>query len=108
MIQPRLQLLASSSSPESGSAAADAILDRDLGRLDAYSRAVVDVVESVGPAVIGVYSERGDRSPAGQGSGVLITPDGYALTNDHVIGAPSGLRVALSDGRTLGAQLVGR
>ncbi len=62
----------------------------------------MDVVGAVGPAVVGV------QAPGGQGSGVLITPDGDALTNDHVIGAGEGLRVALSDGRTLGARLVGR
>src|SRR5215471_13398480 len=82
---------------------------------DAYSRAVIDVVEKIGPAVIGVRSgrrsadPRGPAAPGGSGSGVLITPDGYALTNDHVVAASSGeVHVALSDGRTLGARQVGR
>ena len=108
MTQRLVKLVSSSGSAASGASRADGILDRDVARLDAYSRAVVDVVESVGPAVIGVYTERGGGSSGGQGSGVLITPDGYALTNDHVIGAADAVRVALSDGRTLGARLVGR
>jgi S1-C subfamily serine protease len=86
----------------------------DAHLLDAYSRAVVDVVEKVGPAVIGVRSgrrsgdPRGPAAPGGSGSGVLITPDGYALTNDHVVAAGNGVHAALPDGRTLGARLVGR
>ena len=77
----------------------------DLDIHDAYSRAVIDVVDAVGPAVVGVRAGR-----AGQGSGFLITPDGYALTNDHVV-AQAGtteLEAALPDGRVLGARLVGR
>jgi S1-C subfamily serine protease len=84
----------------------------DAALLDAYSRAVVDVVRNAGPAVVGVRP--GDRQPGGEftprghGSGVFITPDGYALTNDHVVGRAAELRVMLSDGRELRAQLVGR
>src|SRR5262245_10376309 len=97
-----LKLVSSPDSVPPASSRPDSTLERDLERLDAYSRAVMDVVEAAGPAVIGV------QAPRGQGSGVLITPDGYALTNDHVIGAGEGLRVALPDGRTLAARLVGR
>ncbi|HTO07168.1 MAG TPA: trypsin-like peptidase domain-containing protein [Myxococcota bacterium] len=77
------------------------VLDRDL--LDAYSRAVIDVVDAVAPAVIGVRTGGG-----GHGSGVLITPDGYALTNDHVVAAGSDYEAGLPDGRALKARLVGR
>ncbi len=70
---------------------------------DAYSNAVIDVVEKIGPAVIGVRAGQG-----GQGSGFVITPDGYALTNDHVVASGGALEAALPDGRALGARLVGR
>jgi S1-C subfamily serine protease len=85
---------------------------RDAALLDAYSRAVVDVVRSAGPAVVGVRpgdrASDGEFTPHGHGSGVFITPDGYALTNDHVVGRASELRVMLPDGRELHARLVGR
>jgi S1-C subfamily serine protease len=63
----------------------------DAELLDAYSQAVTGVVEAMGPAVVSVVA--GDPSPGGRpepaatGSGVLITPDGYILTNDHVVHA---------------------
>ncbi|HTO55336.1 MAG TPA: trypsin-like peptidase domain-containing protein [Myxococcota bacterium] len=79
----------------------------DLPLLDAYSRAVTDVVDAVAPAVIGVRVANA-RGPAGTGSGFLITPDGYALSNDHVVSAGHELEAALPDGRVLKAALVGR
>ena len=63
---------------------------RDVELLDAYSHAVTSVVDEVGPAVVSInvhkHNERHQRhEPAGSGSGVLITPDGYILTNSHVV-----------------------
>jgi S1-C subfamily serine protease len=112
MRRPHLRL-ASAQGPEAsrrGQPSPDASGDAAL--LDAYSRAVIDVVDAVGPAVIGVHARRAARgntsAAGGQGSGVLITPDGYALTNDHVVGDAEDLRVALPDGRNLEARLIGR
>jgi S1-C subfamily serine protease len=74
----------------------------DDGLLDAYSRSVIQAVEAVGPAVVKIEAEHGG------GSGVLFTPDGLALTNDHVVGQSSHLLALLPDGRRLRADLVGR
>jgi S1-C subfamily serine protease len=70
--------------------------------LDAYSRSVIQAVETVGPAVIKIESNRGG------GSGVLFTPDGLALTNDHVVDRSSHITAMLPDGRRLRGDLVGR
>jgi S1-C subfamily serine protease len=71
----------------------------DVELLDAYSRAVISVVDSVGPAVVGV---------SGAGTGMLLTPDGYALTNSHVVSAVKAYELTLRDGSTLKADLVGK
>src|SRR4030088_3770697 len=71
----------------------------DVELLDAYSRAVISVVELVGPAVVGV---------SGVGTGMLITPDGYALTNSHVASAVKAYELTLRDGSVLKAELVGQ
>ena len=79
--------------------------------LDSYSRAVVSVAERVGPAVVGIAagSRRAGRSAGvmGAGSGVIFTPDGYIVTNSHVVNAATDLEVTLTDGSTLGATLAG-
>ena len=82
--------------------------DADL--LDAYSSAVVGVVERVGPAVVSLAAEHpapGGRAQGGAGSGVVITPDGYLLTNSHVVAGARGIAVTLPDGRSVSGRLVG-
>jgi S1-C subfamily serine protease len=93
-------------------APASAAPARDAALLDAYSSAVVGVVRAAGPAVVGVRPGRrgasGERAASAQGSGVFIAPDGYALTNDHVVGAAREAHIALPDGRELPATVIGR
>jgi S1-C subfamily serine protease len=76
---------------------------------DAYSRAVIGAVETVGPAVVHLQLE-GDAGPAGSGSGVVFTPDGYLLTNSHVVNAGGGgkrIVATFQDGRSSTASVVG-
>jgi S1-C subfamily serine protease len=84
---------------------------RDEGRdeevLDAYSRAVIAVVDKVGPAVVSIARGRGDGVQGGEGSGVVLAPDGYVLTNSHVVHGAKDLEVRFTDGRSLPARLVG-
>jgi len=84
---------------------AEASADRDARALDAYSSAVVAVVERAAPSVVAI-EVRGPRG-GGTGSGVLITPDGYAVTNQHVIAAGGSVRVHLPDGRAIATAIVG-
>src|SRR5262245_40900473 len=78
----------------------------DAGLLDAYSQAVIRVVESLAPAVIGVSSSA-PNGRGGSGSGFLLTPDGYALTNSHVAGGRTRLSATTHDGDRLDAELIG-
>ncbi|HYT93976.1 MAG TPA: trypsin-like peptidase domain-containing protein [Gemmataceae bacterium] len=77
----------------------------ELDALDAYSRVVVRVAETLRPAVVNLRAGRGRNG--GSGSGVLFTPDGFLLTNAHVVHNNERLRVRLSDGRELAGHLVG-
>ncbi len=83
----------------------------DAELLDAYSRAVSGVVERVAPSVVSVEIKQrrrsGSREAAGAGSGFVFTPDGFILTNSHVVHGASDVNVAFADGRRLRAELIG-
>ena len=90
----------------------------DVDALDAYSRTIINVVQRVAPAVVQIGVTKQIMTPTqfggimphraeGAGSGVIFAPDGYILTNSHVVDGASRIIVTLADGRDLAGQLVG-
>ncbi|HVU05567.1 MAG TPA: trypsin-like peptidase domain-containing protein [Polyangiaceae bacterium] len=87
----------------------------DAELLDAYSRAVVDVAANASPSVVkievrgapGGDPARRDDFAGGTGSGFVFTPDGYVLTNSHVVNGARDIRVTFQDGESVRADLVG-
>ena len=87
----------------------------DIELLNAYSRAVTGVVAKVGPTVAHIHETENlpDIVPAldeveGSGSGFVITPDGYVVTNCHVVEDSDLVEVSLADGTTCNAEIIGQ
>jgi len=77
--------------------------------LDAYSKALIEVTERVGPAVVRVETGSGlpEARGGGLGSGIVISPDGLVLTNNHVVGAAKQIRLRDSEGNVTEARVLG-
>jgi S1-C subfamily serine protease len=117
-MQPVLRLVSSDNPERSETESPDHGPLTDAQMLDAYSQAVVRVAERVSPGVvhIEVHSREGSASRSdprlapdvrGNGSGFLLTPDGFILTNSHVVHDAAWLLVTLADGRREEAELIG-
>ena len=79
---------------------------QDGALLDAYSRAVMNTVRGAGPAVVHIQARSGPRG-GGSGSGFLISPDGFVVTNSHVVHGADEIRAQTPDGRESRADLIG-
>src|SRR3954471_5904393 len=82
----------------------------DRALLDAYSNAVIDVTDRVGPAVVRVETGPKVKTPrerGGLGSGIVISPDGLVLTNSHVVGSSKEIRLRDVEGVVTDACVLG-
>jgi len=109
--ETRFLLDATAPGPEASIPSAPADASAEAGALDAYSRTVIDAVRAAAPAVVHLRvsgkGPDGTAMPRGSGSGVIFTPDGFVLTNSHVVRGAVSVTATLSDGRVVVAWPVG-
>lgn len=79
----------------------------DAALLDTYSSTVADAVDQIGPAVCRIGPVAEGRRTAGHGSGFVISPDGLIVSNFHVVGEASAVRIAMPDGTSTEGRVLG-
>jgi S1-C subfamily serine protease len=100
------QNFVSNGGEESGSQPVNEPEPDEVEALDAFSKVVIRVAEKLRPAVVNLRVGGGRRG--GSGSGILFTPDGFLLTNHHVVGGSERVQVRLNDGRSAQGRVVGQ
>lgn len=100
-----LDFASSSHTEDEGLGAASITSDAEI--LDAYSRAVISVADTVGPAVVRVETRAANGRRGGVGSGVVIAPDGLVLTNSHVVEGAKEVRLLDGEGHVMEARRLG-
>ena len=108
-----IAFLGSSSNSERAKKVPRARGDRRL--LDVYSQTIVDVVKEIGRSVVHVRVHEGNdgpiqskRKPEGSGSGLIVAPDGYVVTNSHVVERSTAIQISLSDGSSFQGETIGQ